>query len=88
MTTQQIGALTFNEAGDDFGLGFGIVSARSQSRTPSDRGTFYGDGAGPRVAPGMKAGTSRVDFRGIGWPASNASATRIASADCRGWTSR
>jgi CubicO group peptidase (beta-lactamase class C family) len=45
MTTQQIGALTFNEAGDEFGLGFGIVSARSQSRTPSERGTFSWGGA-------------------------------------------
>ena len=45
MTTQQIGTLTFNEAGDEFGLGFGIVSARSQSRTPSERGTFSWGGA-------------------------------------------
>ena len=45
MTQHQIGTLGFNSAGDDFGLGFGIVSERSERRTPSSRGTFSWGGA-------------------------------------------
>jgi len=40
MTTVQPGGQGFNREGDDFGLGFGIVSARSENRTPSTRGTY------------------------------------------------
>lgn len=45
MTQHQIGALSFNAAGDEFGFGFGIVSARSEARSPASRGTFYWGGA-------------------------------------------
>ncbi len=45
MTTHQIGAISFNAAGDEFGLGFAIVSPRSAHRNPSSVGTFSWGGA-------------------------------------------
>jgi CubicO group peptidase (beta-lactamase class C family) len=45
MTTAQTAGQGFNREGDDFGLGFGIVSARSETRTPSTRGTYSWGGA-------------------------------------------
>jgi CubicO group peptidase (beta-lactamase class C family) len=45
MTTNQIGALEANEAGDKFGLGFSLVSEKSAGRSSAGLGTYGWGGA-------------------------------------------
>ncbi|MFN0181545.1 MAG: serine hydrolase domain-containing protein [Gemmatimonadales bacterium] len=45
MTTNQIGTLEANEAGDKFGLGFSLVAEKSAGKSPAGLGTYGWGGA-------------------------------------------